>query len=136
MRLVRALLVCAVVVVAGCGDDADDDTAAAGSTSTDSSASTSAPAAEEGGGAAGEGAVEIADFAFAPEALEVAAGSTVVFTNGDEFAHTAEADDGAFDTGELAGGASSEPVVLDEAGEYAYHCAIHEYMTGTITVTG
>ena len=44
------------------------------------------------------------------------------------------ADDGSFDTGQIAPGASAT-VTLDTAGSFAYHCEIHPSMTATITVT-
>ena len=64
----------------------------------------------------------------------MAAGTTVTFTNNDTAPHTATADDGVFDTGEIAPGASAT-VTLDEAGTYAYHCEFHPNMVATITVT-
>lgn len=91
----------------------------------------------DGGDASGEAAsgdaVQILDFQFDPAELTVQAGAIVTFTNDDDFAHTAEADDSSFDTGNLDGGASGE-VTLAEPGEYPYFCAIHNYMKGTITV--
>ena len=89
---------------------------------------------DEGGGdanGAGAEAVSIADFAFDPDGLTVAAGSTVTFTNEDGAGHTATAE--SFDTGELEEGDTAE-VTLDEPGEITYFCDIHNYMTGTITV--
>ena len=76
----------------------------------------------------------IQDFAFGTPELSVAAGTTVTFTNNDTATHTATADDGAFDTGEIAPGASAT-VTLDEPGTYAYHCDFHPNMVATITVT-
>jgi plastocyanin len=82
----------------------------------------------------GNDAVTIQDFTFKPGELAVEAGTTVTFTNKDGFAHTATAEDKTFDSGSLAGGASFEHT-FDEAGTYAFHCAIHNSMTGTITVS-
>jgi plastocyanin len=96
-------------------------TAAIGS---DSESGSTAPRANE---------VVIEDFVFAPDPLPVKAGSTVRVQNLDDAAHTLTADDDSFDTGNLAGGAT-KTVVLDTPGRYAYHCAIHDYMTGVIRV--
>lgn len=120
-----------VLILAACGDDGGDAEDSRGGEAT-----TSAPAATGGGGggpAAGADAVDIVDFQFEPEELTVAAGTTVTFTNSDDFAHTATADDDSFDTGELEGGASGE-ITFDEAGEFSYFCAIHNYMKGTVVV--
>ena len=76
----------------------------------------------------------IADFAFAPPGLTVAKGTTVEFTNEDETSHTATAKgSGAFDTGTIKPGKSAE-VTLEKTGTFAYYCAFHPFMKGTITV--
>jgi len=81
--------------------------------------------------AAGSG-VTIAGFAFAPSTIHVHVGDTVTFTNNDAVGHTATSA-GAFDTGTIASG-STASVTLASAGTFAYHCAIHSSMTGTIVV--
>jgi plastocyanin len=78
-------------------------------------------------------AVSIVDFAFEPATLEVAAGTTVTWTNNGSAPHTVTADDGSFDSGELAPGASFS-FTFESAGSVAYHCNIHPQMTATITV--
>jgi len=87
------------------------------------------------GGQAGAGAVRIAGFAFAPDSRSVKVGDSVTWTNQDGATHTVTADDGAFDSGNLAGGKAFS-FTFDEAGTYAYHCNIHKSMTGRVTVTG
>jgi len=77
--------------------------------------------------------VVIKDFAYAPDPLPVSAGGTVIVRNLDDAAHTVTADDDSFDTGDMAGG-STKRFVVDEPGRYAYHCTIHDYMTGVIRV--
>ena len=59
------------------------------------------------------------------------AGDTITVTNDDGTAHTLTADDGRFDTGNLAGGAA-KTITVAAPGTYAYHCDIHNYMTGKI----
>ncbi len=85
-------------------------------------------------GAQDAAAVTIQNFAFSPASLEVAVGTTVTWTNQNSAPHTATADDGSFDTGQLAQGQSGS-VTFDTAGTFAYFCAIHPNMRGTITVT-
>ena len=77
--------------------------------------------------------MRIAEFAFAPGSLSAEAGQSVTWTNQDGAAHTVTADDGAFDSGNLAGGEEFS-FAFDEAGTYAYHCNIHPRMKGTVTV--
>jgi plastocyanin len=90
-----------------------------------------------GGGAAGgqQGAVKIAGFAFGPQTLGAKVGESVTWTNQDGATHTVTADDGAFDSGNLAGGKAFS-FAFDTAGTFAYHCNIHRSMTGKVTVTG
>lgn len=84
----------------------------------------------EGGGASVD--VGIHGFAFDPASLDVASGTTVVFTNHESTVHTATADGGAFDSGNLDEGESYE-VDLDP-GTYAFHCKLHASMRGTLVV--
>ena len=78
--------------------------------------------------------VSVVDVAFAPADIEVPVGTTVDWTNGDPFAHTVTARDGAFDSGTLDGGQTFSQT-FGEPGTYDYFCAIHPSMTGTVTVT-
>jgi plastocyanin len=82
-------------------------------------------------------------FRFEPRALEVRAGTRVVWLNRDETAHTvtAGAPDSAgapaprpeFDA-PLAARGDSAAVVFDRPGEHPYHCARHPFMRGTVRV--
>ena len=79
-----------------------------------------------------EAAVEIADFAFGPAEITIAAGGTVTWTNTDNQAHTATSS-GNFDTGSIGPDATAS-VTFDEPGTFTYICSFHPFMTGTITV--
>ena len=78
-------------------------------------------------------AVTIADFAFAPATLTIAAGDTVTWTNEDPIVHTATSTTGAFDSGDLAQGESFS-VTFTTPGTYPYLCTPHPTMTGRIVV--
>ena len=80
------------------------------------------------------GAVTIADFQLSPASMQVASGTTVTWTNNGPANHTATSDSGAFDSGVLAPGKSFS-FTFNSPGTFAYHCAIHPRMQGTITVT-
>ncbi|HEY5630361.1 MAG TPA: plastocyanin/azurin family copper-binding protein [Candidatus Limnocylindrales bacterium] len=112
--------------------------AAAASSAPAQSASggyTRGPAAAPSAAAAGStgSSVQIANFAFAPADLKVKVGTTVIWTNTDGATHTVTADNGSFG-GKLASGDTFKET-FTKAGTYAYHCAIHSSMTGTVTVT-
>ena len=79
-----------------------------------------------------EAAVEIADFAFGPAEITIAAGGTVTWTNTDNQAHTATSS-GNFDTGSIDPDATAS-VTFDEPGTFTYICSFHPFMTATVTV--
>ena len=79
-----------------------------------------------------DAAVSIVDFSFEPATLDVAAGTTVVWTNDGRAPHTV--------TGEFADSGVLEPSqtfsqTFSEGGEFGYACAIHPNMAGTIRVS-
>jgi plastocyanin len=78
-------------------------------------------------------AVSIAGYSFGPAKIVVPAGSTVIWTNHDMTDHTVTSDGGRFASSTLAPGARFSHT-FRTAGTFAYHCSIHPYMTGTITV--
>jgi plastocyanin len=82
--------------------------------------------------------VRIDNFAFVDDAIEVRAGTTVTWVNGDGVGHTItsggdDTPDGRFDADIPAGGTFS--FTFEEAGEYPYFCDIHPTMTGLVVVT-
>ncbi len=83
--------------------------------------------------AAAAPAVSIVDFAFEPATITIRQHEVVTWRNDGPGVHTVTADDGSFDSGELA--ASDQFAnVFDTAGTFTYHCAIHSRMTGTVIV--
>ncbi|UGQ12148.1 hypothetical protein LO772_00625 [Yinghuangia sp. ASG 101] len=72
---------------------------------------------------------------FSPEVLAVAPGSTVTVVNQDSVAHTVTADTGgSFDTGEIPPGGTAAFTAPSVPGADAYHCSIHPFMAGSLTV--
>ena len=77
--------------------------------------------------------VQIKDFLFKPEAVTVAVGTKITFTNKDSAPHTATSGaspnpDDVFDTG------TSKSVKVTKAGTYAYYCALHPFMKATVII--
>ena len=73
---------------------------------------------------------------YSPNPATVKAGQAVAWHNADAMPHTATADAGGFDTGNIAPGATSNPITMNTAGSFPYHCTIHGFtMTGVLTVT-
>ena len=71
---------------------------------------------------------------FSPNPGTVKAGQTVAWRNNDNTSHTATSDTGAFNTGNIAPGRTSSPILMPTAGVLAYHCTIHPSMVGTLNV--
>jgi len=80
--------------------------------------------------------VAIRNFAFAPAALTVPAGTKVTWTNQDTDAHTVTSDGsgGPLNSKALATG-DTFSFTFTKAGTYKYLCTIHPFMTATVTVT-
>lgn len=77
--------------------------------------------------------VSILDFSFDPVTLEIPAGTTVTWLNDGEAPHTATAEDGSFDTGQLDPGQDASRS-FDQPGSYDYACVFHPQMVGAIVV--
>jgi plastocyanin len=104
-----------------------------------------AACSSSGSGGAGSSAVPVAtavvdlppSYRFAPEAISVAAGTTVTWTNHDNFTHSVQFLDGGLPTEplQMQPGASTT-FAFATPGTYAYQCHLHpQDMRGTVTVT-
>lgn len=136
------LLIVSLLVIAGLacslgGGGAATDTPAPASTqapATEVVAAPTEPPAPEGVTVT----IEIGDNTFTPATLEVAAGTTVVWTHAGGRPHTVTADDGAFASGTLENGGTFS-FTFDSAATIAYYCEFHggaggQGMSGTLTV--
>ena len=94
-------------------------------------------ATEEAEAEAPEGeevAVDIVNFSYNPNPVEIAAGDTVTWTNQDGVPHTATGQDrDVLQSGAIASGDSFSET-FEEAGEFEYFCEFHPGMVGTIVV--
>jgi plastocyanin len=115
----------ALTTVAACGSDSGGG-GAPPATATESASSGAAPA---GGGST----VEIMNFMFMPGSLTVPVGTTVTWKFDDSTDHTVSADDNSFASSPMANGQTFTHT-FSTAGTVAYHCSIHPFMKGTITV--
>jgi plastocyanin len=68
---------------------------------------------------------------FAPNPATLPAGQMVVWHNIDNVVHRVVLNSGSLDTGDLAPGASSQPMSINTGGG-PYHCSIHPSMVGTV----
>ena len=77
--------------------------------------------------------VVMSQFQFEPRVIEVSAGDTIVWENQDIVPHTARADDGAWDTGNMPA-KSKHITVAKKKGEHAFTCLYHSNMKGKLVV--
>jgi plastocyanin len=71
---------------------------------------------------------------FAPNPATVPSGQVIVWHNVDTVTHRVVLNDRSVDTGDLAPGASSQPMTLGGTGGGQYHCSIHPVMIGSINL--
>lgn len=115
------LLTVLLIAVAGCGDTTADETAADGGSCGPDDGTTVT--------------VEIPEFTFEPTPIEIDACDSVVWANTHDQPHTSTGKgDKAWSTDNIAPGSESDPVLFDEAGTFAYICALHPFMQGTVAV--
>ena len=95
----------------------------------------SPPTGGGGGGTAASVTVNInasaGSQAFNPNPAAMASAGTVAWANRDGAVHRIVANDGTFDTGDIAPGATSRAITVPAAGSN-YHCTIHPTMVGAI----
>lgn len=74
-------------------------------------------------------------YLFAPAAIEVGAGTTVIWTNHDNFTHSVQVQ-GQSEVHTLRPGETTQ-IRFDQPGTYPYVCTLHtQNMRGTVVVTG
>lgn len=79
--------------------------------------------------------VKVQNYAFTPASITVVIGinNTVTWTNMDSVTHTVTANDGSFNSGDLAPGQTFTHT-FTAPGSFGYHCSIHTFMKGTVVV--
>jgi plastocyanin len=96
-----------------------------------------------GGGGGGTGGApdviitivaENGSMSFSPNPATVTRGQRVAWRNSAGQVHTATENSRAFDTGNIDSGSQSGAIAMGNAGNFAYHCAIHPAMVGTLNV--
>ena len=94
------------------------------------------------GGTSGNGEKPVAtnqvslpkSYRFEPEAIRIEAGTTVTWTNEDDFPHNVHLLDGSDRTQDLPVGESAS-ITFDESGEIDYECSLHpQQMQGSVIV--
>ena len=130
-RQIAVLFSLLLLTLAGCSSSSGSKTAVAPSSSKAASAASSSSTA-----VAGAAQIVIDNFTFSPATLTVTPGEKVTVVNKDSTTHTVTATGNkAFDTGDIASGATTTFTAPSTAGSYPYICTIHQFMHGTLTVS-
>lgn len=108
---------------------------------TNDQAPASNPASAGGTGAAGTAEatgsivqIKIADFAFEPATVTVAAGTAVTWTNVDTASHSVRSNNAMFEEQTMKTNATAK-ATFASPGTYNYICGLHPFMTATIVVS-
>lgn len=120
-----AAVVGVAAAVAACGGGSSSSSSSATTTTTGGTAGTRATASS----------INIENFAYQPRSITVKAGASITVKNADSATHTVTADNNAFDTGNINGSGTKTFTAPTTPGSFPYHCTIHPFMHGTLTVT-
>lgn len=74
-------------------------------------------------------------YAFEPATITIPKGAQVIWTNTSNASHNVTSDTSAFGASSNLSANQTFMQVFNTAGTYTYHCTLHSYMKGTITVT-
>ena len=107
------------LVVSACGSDSSSPTAPGTSTPADVTVTIQSNSGSN---------------SYAPNPATMRVGQTIAWRNADSIAHTSTQDNGGFNTGTVAAGATRAATMMSTAGTFTYHCTIHPGMVGTLTV--
>ena len=130
-RQIAVLFSLLLLTLAGCSSSSGSKTAVAPSSSKAASTASSSSTA-----VAGAAQIVIDNFTFSPATLTVTPGEKVTVVNKDSTTHTVTATGNkAFDTGDIASGATTTFTAPSTDGSYPYICTIHQFMHGTLTVS-
>lgn len=94
----------------------------------------SAASTQSSGGVAQPATVTIDDLKYMPDDVTVAAGGQVSWTNEDDAPHTVTFEDDTVTSSEEMKQGDTFTTTFDQAGTYAYVCAIHPDMKAKVTV--
>jgi plastocyanin len=142
------LALLATLLVAACGGSSPSSTSQAATTPAPTAAATTAPTPATSASTPTQAAstaptkvvqVKIVEkndkYLFDPASITIPKGAQVVWTNASDAPHTVTSNDNTFKTPSNLTEHQTFMMVFNTTGTFAYHCAIHTYMKGTITVT-
>lgn len=127
-------MVCLALVFAGCGSNDSGSTTTATQSTPEATTATETPTPTEAAPAEGPATVDIQGFDFAPETITVPVGTKVTWTDSDKSNHNVVFDDKAQKGISNIRPGEKKSVTFSKAGTFAYVCAYHPGMAGTVEV--
>jgi len=132
MQIRLVLVAVSLLSAAACGSNTSSNSTTAPSTTTPTMPSTST--GQTTTVTIPVGAIGLTTTAYAPNPVNIRVGDSVNWVNNDSIAHTSTANNGTtFNSGTIAPGGSFR-ATFSTAGSFAYHCAFHPGMIGTVNV--
>ena len=123
ISFIASLVATAALSFAACGGYTSPSSSTSPSPTT--SSAPAGPVTVNITGSAGSGA-------YAPNPVDAAVGSAVVFMNNNSTSHHIVLDDGSGDFGTISPGQTSAAVTVSRSGPIGFHCVMHPSMVGTI----
>ena len=133
--IIAIILAVAALWAVGCGGGggayATPTTPSASTSASTTSAASTTPAAS-GANVTVSIISSAGSSAFLPNPAPASTGQTVAFKNSDGTLHHLVADNGTWDSGDIAPGATSRTLSVTSGSALTYHCTIHPTMVGSI----
>jgi len=127
-------VLCAVGGV-GCGSSGNKSSSSTSTTVSAAAGTTTGAPSTTTAASAGDN-ITIQSFKFNPDPLSVKQGAKVTIAILDDgIPHSVTADDGSFDTGIFLKSNGPKTITLAKIGSFKYHCQVHSFMKGTISVS-
>jgi plastocyanin len=82
----------------------------------------------------GANEVVIQGNAFNPGTITITANTSIKWINNDGVPHTVTSNGGLFDSGTISPNGGTWSHLFPLAGTFQYHCAVHTFMTASVTV--
>jgi plastocyanin len=80
-----------------------------------------------------QGTVDVEDYLYNPQQVQIPVGTTLSFANNGTIVHTATSQDGSWDTGDI-GPNQTGSVTFNTGGSFIFNCTPHPWMIGKVVV--
>ncbi len=137
VQIVVGLLILAgiVGVVVAATHNNNDSSNSSSTTTPQSKSSNDSSQSNNDSTASTSSSISIMNMAFSPASTTVKRGTQVTWTNNDSTAHTVTSDSEKGPNSDTLQPGGKYSFTFNDEGTIKYHCSIHPFMTGSVTVT-